>query len=520
MEDINLRKRDFWNGRLWGLINRMLNDITMYRLVLYGLFVLAIFAIGFGFAKIISYSGVSLLESVILLLLVCQVSNWILAKLFKAPTNTESALITALILFFILAPIMQIADVWGLMLAGIIAMLSKYILAIGKKHIFNPAAFAAFAMGFINGSAIWWVANLSMLPLVLIIGFLIVKKMRRFKIFFIFLIVALVTIFVSDIIRGYGNIGLLWQDLVSWPIFFFGAVMLTEPITTPSRNKFRIIFAILVGILFGIPFSFGPVFSTPELSLLIGNIFSIFVNIKRRLILSLKEKREIAQNTYEFIFTSEKKVNYIPGQYIECTLPHDQVDDRGDRRYFTLASSPTESEIKLGIKFANNPSSFKKSLLKMKSGDLLYAGQLAGDFILSKNLAEKTVFIAGGIGITPFRSMMQYVLDKNEPRSIILLYTSKTELELAYRDVFERAAEELHVNTIYVLTDINEVPVDWKGEKGFVTKEMISQEIPDYKERFFYLSGPTAMVNNYKKLLLQMGVHRKKIMTDYFPGFA
>ena len=119
--------------------------------------------------------------------------------------------------------------------------------------------------------------------------------------------------------------------------------------------------------------------------------------------LRLKEKVQLAPDIYDFIFVPTRKFAFAPGQYMEWTLGHDEPDSRGNRRYFTLASSPTENTLRLGVKFYQQSSSFKSALLAMDQQSEIVAAQVAGDFVLPDDPRQKCVFIAGGIGITPFR---------------------------------------------------------------------------------------------------------------------
>ena len=154
----------------------------------------------------------------------------------------------------------------------------------------------------------------------------------------------------------------------------------------------------------------------------------------------------------------------------------------------------------------------------MKEGDSVMAGQLSGDFVLPEDKNKKLVFIAGGIGITPFRSVIKYLVDRKEKRPIILLYSNKSQGDVVYRELFDQAQSELQIKTKYIFTNKNEaVP---EGALNVIDAETIKKEIPDYFERVFYISGPQAMVTSFKDILLKMGIKRIHIKTDYFPGFA
>jgi ferredoxin-NADP reductase len=128
--------------------------------------------------------------------------------------------------------------------------------------------------------------------------------------------------------------------------------------------------------------------------------------------------------------------------------------------------------------------------------------------------------LAGGIGVTPFRSITKYLIDKNQQCDIVLFYTNKYASEIVYKDVFDEAQIKLGMKTIYAITDETKVPADWTGKVGRVTAEMVTQEVPDFKDRIFYLSGPHAMITAFEELLMKLGVPRTHIHTDFFPGFV
>jgi Na+-transporting NADH:ubiquinone oxidoreductase subunit NqrB len=174
------------------IIDRWLNQITMYRLLLAGLLAVFAYATMLGFLNILPYSGLQFVSSGLVLLASCYLSNWIFAKITGATTNIESFGITALILFCIVAPPSKTAEFLLLMAVATVAMASKYILAIGKKHVFNPAAIALVILGLLgSGESIWWIGTSSMLPITVILGLLVIHKIRRFSLLISFLISAL-----------------------------------------------------------------------------------------------------------------------------------------------------------------------------------------------------------------------------------------------------------------------------------------------------------------------------------------
>jgi ferredoxin-NADP reductase/Na+-translocating ferredoxin:NAD+ oxidoreductase RnfD subunit len=502
-------------------IDSLLNRITMYRLVLYYLIFLLGTAVVLAFTGLLHVDPYALLFTTAFLLAVSSLINWILAKSFDVPANAESVYVSALILALIISPLQEYHDLWFLAWAAVWAMASKYLVALNRKHIFNPVAFAVALTYFtIDQSASWWVGDAYMLPFVLLGGILIVRKIRRFDLVLSFFLTALATTIVFSLVSAEAPVASLQQTFLYSPLLFFAFAILTEPLTTPPTAKLRIAYGALVGILFSPQFHIGALYLTPEIAILVGNVFSHLVSPKAKLILTLKKKVQIAPASFAFIFVPNRKLAFAPGQYMEWTLGHNDPDSRGNRRYFTLANSPTEDELRVGVKFYPNSSSFKQARLAMDQESKIVAGQLAGDFVLPDDPYQKCVFIAGGIGITPFRSMIQYLLDRRERRPIVLFYVNRTADDIVYTNIFNRALKELRIRTIYTITDTSQIPSWWRWKLGYITPQMLAQEVPDYKECLFYISGPAGMINSFKELLHDLGVSDAQIKTAYFPGFA
>lgn len=491
-------------------IDNLLNRITMYRLVLYYLAALVLCAFALSIFSLMPFDPGAIALSTALVLFVCVGANWIFARVFEAETNVESLYITALILVLIISPVMASnrAGIGFLIFASVWAMASKYIFAIGKKHLFNPVAFAvALAALAIHEPATWWVGgNMWLAPIVIIGGLLVVRKMRRFDLVLGFMLVALAATFMTASPSA-DYMQLLVQTLFHSSFFFLAFAMLTEPLTTPPSRTLRISYGALVGFLFAPNIHIGAFYVTPELALLAGNVASYLASPKGRYTLTLTRIEQAANGVYDFVFAPDRRFSFAPGQYMEWTLGHRYPDNRGNRRYFTLASAPTSREVRLGVKFYDPPSTFKRALAGMKPGGTLSVSHVAGGFVLPRKKDRKLVFIAGGIGITPFRSMIEYLLSAKERRDIVLLYANRTEADIAYRPILDRAQAELGIRTVYVTGTL-------------IDAALIAKEVPDYRERTFYLSGPHAMVETFKSVLRAMGVSFLKIKSDFFPGFA
>ncbi len=507
-------------------VEKKLDAIAMYRIVSLALLGIASFAILFGFLGLIPYAGTELLISLIAALSVALSTNWLCSKIWKIEVNTESAFITALILFFLIIPA-QLSDLestWVIMLVTFVAILSKFIFAIRKQHIANPAALGvvlvalAYSIFPIPGyfESTWWVGRVELFVPLLIGGLAVVTKLRKWTPVLAFLSVAFVVYVFEEWRFGADVTSRASAFWLSGPSLFLAFFMLTEPFTLPPTKKLQAVYGAFIGFISQTTLFLPFLKMTPELALVLGNILFYPATLKRKLILPLVKSTEVAKNTFEFAFQKPAGLRFLPGQYLEWMLPHPKSDNRGIRRYFTIASSPTDPLIRIAVRFADTVSSYKNTLRGMQGGNMIIASQLAGDFVLPKEEKRVVALVAGGIGITPFLSQIGYMKDTKSTRKTTLFYCNNTVSEIAYKDFFEAAAKDISLSTVHVLA--KEKVAGY--ESGFLTREIIEKHLTDYKTVAWYLSGPPGMVNAYKKLLIEIGVPRKNIKQDFFPGLA
>lgn len=500
-------------------IDYILDRVTMYRLLLYYLIFLLVVAVVLGSVGVLIYSPFAIVGSSFILLGVCLAVNKLFAVVFEAPTNVESPYLTALILACILPPLQSTHNLPLLGWAATLAMASKYILAVHKKHLFNPAAIAVVitALSF-GGSATWWIGTLPMLPAVVVGGLLIMRKTRREDLVFYCGLAAVLTVGLFTIAKGGDPLQNVQRLLLQSPLFFFAFVMLTEPLTMPPTVSLQITYGVLVGILFTPQLHLGSLYSTPEVALVVGNLYSYLVSPKEKLLLTLTEIVQLTPDIWDFVFSLSRPLRFQPGQYMEWTLDYPNPDSRGNRRYFTLASSPTENTLRIGVRLSNPGSRFKTALGGLTSQTTVVASQLAGEFTLPTNPTQPLVLIAGGIGITPYRSMIKYLLDTNQPRPITLLYSSRRPGDFVYTDIFEEARTKLGIKTVYIANEGTDST--WAGRTGMLDAAAIQAEVPDIPHSLFYISGPHGMVTAMSETLRAIGVHKDHIKTDFFPGLT
>jgi ferredoxin-NADP reductase len=272
----------------------------------------------------------------------------------------------------------------------------------------------------------------------------------------------------------------------------------------PPTRQYRILYALIVGLIFASQLHIGALSATPQAALIVGNIFTLLVAPPLGAMVRLKQTNKLNDNTYELIFDKPRQFRFAAGQYLEWTLPHDHTDARGNRRTFSIASSPSELDLRIGIKTYAPSSSFKTALLAVKPGVRIRGAHVNGSFTLPWDAKQPLVFVAGGVGITPFRSMLQHMIDKGDQRDVTLYYIASNESDFVYKDVIEQA-KLIGLTVHYVIGRMNE--------------QALRQEQSVFAKAHVYISGPDAFVTSYKQSLVSLGVPRINIKTDHFTGY-
>lgn len=221
-----------------------------------------------------------------------------------------------------------------------------------------------------------------------------------------------------------------------------------------------------------------------------------------------------AANIRTFYFKPERPVHYTAGQFAEWTLKHDDPDKRGVKRWFTLSSSPTDEFITITTKFAGDDksSSFKKALFALQPGDEILMGEPMGDFVLPKLIQTPLVFVAAGIGITPFHSILQWLAQTGEQRPVQLLYGVHSEDEIVFQETFDKAG--VHATIV-----VSEPAPAWGGERGHLSAELILGLEKPSKDALVYVSGPEPLVESLEKDLKKAGLKKHQFVGDFFPNY-
>ena len=497
------------------LVNKAANVFTMYKGITFGLLGIWAAALTLAFFGQLAYSPLAIVASLLVATLSVYGASYACGRIFGVHIHAESSLITGLILTLIITPTLEIGGLVVLLFAGIIAGVSKFIVVHNGRHIFNPAALAAFIVGVAGlGGASWWVATPALAPIVLVVALISLYKSHRMLVAGVFLAVAVPLLLIVFATYGTNFLESIYL-LLSWPLLFVAGVMLSEPLTLPPRKWQMYIVAAVVGILFALPLNLIIVDMTPALAILVGNLVATIFLARERISLVLKKRIPLTPTTDEYVFIPNKPVHFTAGQYLEIQLPHKKADFRGIRRSFSMTSVPGAKEVAFGIKFYQPSSTFKTALKALPFGATISATGYWGDFVLPKNPSTPILYIAGGIGITPFISHLQATQNLNDTRNTILVYAVNNPDEIAYKDILIRSGAKVIIVTKEKIKDL---PYNWKQIKSSrITQENIAKAVSDVAHRHAYISGPTPFVGTAKRAL--KALNTKRIETDYFVGY-
>lgn len=229
---------------------------------------------------------------------------------------------------------------------------------------------------------------------------------------------------------------------------------------------------------------------------------------------TLDHVEDVAPNIKTFWFKPDRRAHYVAGQFTELYLPHENHDDRGEKRWFTLSSSPTETLLSITTKFAvANGSTFKQGLRNLQPGASLSLADAMGDFVLPKDKKIPLLFVAGGMGITPVRSIIKYLVDTGETRNIQLLHGVTNDEQLIFRKLFDSAA-------IGFTPIVKEPSPEWHGKRGTIDASLVLEKATANENTMVYLSGPEGLTKALTDTLKASGLSKHRIITDFFPGYS
>jgi len=230
----------------------------------------------------------------------------------------------------------------------------------------------------------------------------------------------------------------------------------------------------------------------------------------------LIKRNIILEGIIELEFQLESELEFLAGQDVSITIPEmPYPDSKGNRRYFSIASSPLDkTHIKIATRISD--SGFKKTLLALEESDEVLVDEPYGEMILPDSTEQPLVFIAGGIGITPFLSMLRYIKEKNLNYDATLLYSNKTEAGTPYLEELQGMDRVLkNFRLLLVMTDDE----DWIGENRRINQSLITEKIPNYLDVKFYFAGPPGLVSGIKASLDNLKVKEENMKFVEFAGY-
>jgi ferredoxin-NADP reductase len=231
---------------------------------------------------------------------------------------------------------------------------------------------------------------------------------------------------------------------------------------------------------------------------------------------TVAEKREVAKGTLFVRFAVEEYPDYRPGAYFWVELPdRGREDEKGLRRHISLATSPTERGV-VGLATRLRDSAFKRTLAELEVGDEVQVEEPKGSFLLPEDTSEEYVFVAGGIGITVFRSMLRFIADESLPYRVTLVYSNRDRESAAFLDELEEI--ERRVEGLKVILTMTDEP-GWTGETRHLDADVLDELVGGLEGKTFLVAGPPQMVEAVADSLQRAGVSEGRLLADKFSGY-
>lgn len=232
----------------------------------------------------------------------------------------------------------------------------------------------------------------------------------------------------------------------------------------------------------------------------------------------LIKKEVVAKGTMRFFLEKPEGFSYIPGQHATFRQVNPiETDDEGNNRTFSLVSIPSDDAVAFTTRMRD--SAFKRNLKNGPEGMKIEIIDPRGSMVLPNDTKRPLAFLAGGIGITPFISMVREAAHQKSEQNIVLFYANKTIEETAFLQDLTQLAE-INPNFTFVPIMTQEDPTTWQGEKGHLTQEMLQKYVPDLANTIYYLAGPGGMVSAMTGTLAQAGVDPLFIKSEDFGEYT
>lgn len=235
--------------------------------------------------------------------------------------------------------------------------------------------------------------------------------------------------------------------------------------------------------------------------------------------IKLIARREVAERTVAFYFECPADFTFKAGQFIDLMLlnPH-ETDSEGNTRAFTIASAPAEDHLMVVTRLRDT--AFKRVLMNMPLKTPINIEGPFGNLTLPEHTTRPLVFLAGGIGITPFRSMLVQIATHNFSHRLVLFYTNRRPEDAPFlhelQDLQQKISNYTFVGT---MTQPEKSGVPWSGETGYLDHEMLTRHLQGIESPLYYVVGPPTMVKSFRTILETAGVHKADIRAEDFFGY-
>lgn len=498
-------------------VDAVLGRLTPYRLVTTGLLLVL------GAAFVLALTGEVGVDPWALPMgaAVAVGATWAISALggrvVRRAAHVESSVVTGLILTLLLWPSREPLALATLAGAGVVAGASKYLLVVRGRHVLNPAAVGALVVGLVAWpllgvpGAAWWVATPALLPVVAVVGLAVVLRTRDAAPVVAYLAAALAVVVPDLVLAGAAPGAALLTALGSYPLLFAATIMLTEPTTLPPRRLQRIVLGAAVGLATVVPWTLGPLRTSPELALVVGNVLAFVVARRAGVRLTLTGSRDVAPTVHEVTFRPSRPLRVAPGQWVELHVPH-AADSRGVRRTFSAIPGP-DGEVAFAYRVPPAPSSLKRALGDLVPGAVVEVTAVGGDLLLPRSPGVPVLLVAAGVGVTPFVGMAEQAARERRDTVLVLVQATGDAPPYAGRI----AATGVRVVVIGP-EPAAALPAGWEHVAGVLTADVLATAVPDAAARRTYVSGSPQAVADAVHALRGAGVRR--VRRDPFVGYT
>jgi ferredoxin-NADP reductase len=233
----------------------------------------------------------------------------------------------------------------------------------------------------------------------------------------------------------------------------------------------------------------------------------------------LNKKENLAEGTMGFYFAKPAGFQFKPGQYMDLTLiDPPETDAEGNIRSFSIASAPEDEYLLFATRMRDT--AFKRFLrTAARDTEIKMEGPM-GSFTLHNNSSKPAVFLAGGIGITPFSSIIRHAARAKLPHRLHLFYSNRRPEDAAFMSILQELEKEnSNFKFIRSMSEMAKSAQTWNGETGFINKDMLARYLPSLQGPIYYIAGPPAMVAAMRQMLVAAGVDEDDVRTEEFSGY-